>query len=61
MRFTGIILILISMTLIDSFFEMKVEATGPQTTCQAAMCEAGCKGLGKSMESCQGDTCKCKA
>nr|2JP6_A Chain A, Potassium channel toxin alpha-KTx 18.1 [Tityus obscurus] len=36
-------------------------STGPQTTCQAAMCEAGCKGLGKSMESCQGDTCKCKA
>nr|P0C1X5.1 RecName: Full=Potassium channel toxin alpha-KTx 18.2; AltName: Full=Toxin TdK2 [Tityus discrepans] len=33
--------------------------TGPQTTCQASTCEAGCKQIGKSMKSCQGDTCEC--
>uniref|UniRef100_A0A1E1WVZ4 Putative potassium channel toxin n=1 Tax=Tityus obscurus TaxID=1221240 RepID=A0A1E1WVZ4_TITOB len=59
MHFSGIVLILISMTLINTFFSVTIVEATPFRYCNPRNCAKECQGRGKGTGYCDEDVCKC--
>uniref|UniRef100_A0A1E1WVR0 Putative potassium channel toxin n=1 Tax=Tityus obscurus TaxID=1221240 RepID=A0A1E1WVR0_TITOB len=59
MHFSGIVLILISMTLVNTFFSVTIVEASPFRKCKPVNCAKECQGKGKPTGYCNKDVCKC--